>query len=74
MSVLPLTLLRMTGIHMIFDIQMEDFHQIACLVVGGHMTNVPASLTYESVVMHETRCIALMLVAINLLEVLLGTS
>jgi hypothetical protein len=28
--------------HMAFDIKMEDFHREACLVAGGHMTNVPA--------------------------------
>ncbi len=38
--------------HMIFDIKMEDFHCKACLVAGKHMTNVPATYTYKSVMTH----------------------
>ncbi len=34
------------------------------------MTNVPATYTYTSAVMHETVHIALMLAALNLLEVM----
>ncbi len=55
---------------MIFDIKMEDFHKKACLVAGRHMTNVPVTLTYTSVVTCETVCIALMLAALNLLGVM----
>ncbi len=55
---------------MIFDTKMEYFHCKARLVAGGHMTNVPATFTYTSVVMHETVGIALMLAALNLLEVM----
>ncbi len=56
--------------HMIIDIKMEDFCQKACLVAGRHMTNVPATYTYASVIMGETVCITLMLAALNLLEVM----
>ncbi len=56
--------------HMIFDIKMEDFHCKARLVAGGHMTNVPAMYTYASVLMRETVCTALMLAALNTLEVM----
>jgi hypothetical protein len=40
--------------HMIFDIKMEDFRCKARLVAGGHMTKAPATITYASVVSHET--------------------
>ncbi|KAL7450695.1 hypothetical protein ACHAXS_000702, partial [Conticribra weissflogii] len=56
--------------HMIFDIKMEDFCPKSCLIAGGNMTNVPATYTYARVVMHKTGCIALMLAALNLLEVM----
>ncbi len=55
---------------MIFDIKMEDFRRKACLVAGGHMTNVPATYTYASVVTRETVRIALMLAALNSLDVM----
>ena len=44
--------------HMVFDIKMEDFWRKACLVVGGHMTQLPDNVTYSSVVTRETVCIA----------------
>ncbi len=56
--------------HMIFNIKMEDFRCKAHLFAGGYMTNVPATYTYTSVIMCETVCIALMLAALNLLEVM----
>ncbi len=34
------------------------------------MTNIPATYTYASVITHEKVCIALMLTALNLLEVM----
>jgi hypothetical protein len=40
--------------HMIFDVKMEDFQQKARLVAGGHWTKGPATITYASVVSHET--------------------
>ncbi len=54
---------------MIFDIKMEDFCCKACLVAGGHMSNVPAMYSHSSVVAHETICISLMLAAMSLLDV-----
>ena len=51
--------------HMIFDIKMEDFHHKARLVAGGHATKAPATLTYTSVMSRETVCIALLLAALN---------
>jgi hypothetical protein len=58
--------------HMIFDIKMEDFRREACLVVGGHLTKAPATITYASVVSCKTVHIALMLAALNELEVKAG--
>ncbi len=54
---------------MIFDIKMEDFRRKAQLVAGGHMTDVPPTITYSSVVGRETVWIALTLAALNDLEV-----
>ena len=58
--------------HMIFDVKMEDFRRKARLVAGGHMTAAPATLTYASVVSRETVRIALMIAALNGLEVKAG--
>jgi len=55
--------------HMIFDIKMEDFRRKARLVAGGHMTDVPPTITYSSVVGRETVRIALTLAALNDLKV-----
>ncbi len=41
-------------------------------MTGGHMTNVPATFTYKSVIKHETVHIALMLAALNSLEVMVA--
>ena len=58
--------------HMIFDIKMEDFRRKARLVAGGHMTDTPAAITYASVVSRESVRLALMLAALNALEVKCG--
>jgi hypothetical protein len=58
--------------HMIFDIKIEDFHCKAQLVTGGHRTEAPATITYASVVSRETVCIALLMAALNNLEVKIG--
>ena len=55
--------------HMVFDIKMEDFWRKACLGVRGRMTHTPDTITYSSVVMRETVCIALTMVALHDLEV-----
>ena len=48
---------------------MEDFKQKARLVSGGYMTEILATITYASVVSRETVRIALMIAALNDLEV-----
>ena len=58
--------------HMVFDVKMEDFRRKARLVAGGHMTEAPATITYASVVSRETVRIALMLAALNDLQVKVG--
>ena len=55
--------------HMVFDIKMEDFTRKARLVAGGHKTDAPATITYVSVVSRETVRIALLMAALNDLEV-----
>lgn len=57
------------GVHMIFDIKMENFQFKARLVANGNETGTPASLTYASVVSQELVRIALILAALNVLEV-----
>lgn len=58
--------------HMIFDVKMEDFRRKARLVAGGHRTEAPATITYASVVSRETVRIALLMAALNDLEVKVG--
>ena len=57
---------------MIFSIKMEDFRCKARLVAGGHMTKAPATITYASVVSRETVHIALLMAALNDLNVKVG--
>ena len=57
---------------MIFDIKMENSRRKARLVSGGHMTTVPADVTYASVVLRETVRIDLNLSARNDLQVKCG--
>ena len=57
--------------HMVFDVKM-DFTRKARLVAGGHTTDPPATSTYASVVSRESVRIALMLAALNGLDILAG--
>ena len=58
--------------HMIFDVKMEDFRRKARLVAGGHVTEAPATITYASVVARDTVRLALLLAALNDLDVKVG--
>ena len=60
---------QMIRCHMVYDMKMENFHHKAQFVAGGHMTKAPATITYVSVVSHESVRIALTLTALNGLEV-----
>ena len=59
---------------MVFDIKMKDFKQNARLVVGGNMTEAPATMTYSSIVPRETVRMTWMIVTLNDLEANLVTS
>ncbi len=58
--------------HMIFDLKMEDFRQKARLMAGGHLTKAPATITYASVVSHETVHLVLTFASLNDLKVKVG--
>ncbi len=57
---------------MVFDVKMEDFRQKVRLVAGGHLTKAPATITYASVVSHETMRLALTFASLNDLKVKVG--
>ena len=50
---------------MVFDIKMEGFCREAFLVVGGHMTHTPDTITYSSVDMRENVLIVFTMVALH---------
>ena len=57
--------------HMIFDVKIgENIRRKARLVAGGHTTDAPATLTYLSVVPHDSVWITLTIAALNQLEVM----
>ena len=57
--------------HMIFDVKLgENFRRKSRLVGGGHMTTAPTSATYSSVVLCDSLRIALMVTALNGLDIL----
>ena len=55
--------------HMVFDIKMDSFARKARYVAQGNMTEAPTTLTHASVVSRDSARIALMLAALNDLEV-----
>ena len=57
---------------MIFDVKMKDFPLKARLVAGGHMMETPDTMTYARVVSRETVCLALVIDALNYLEIKYG--
>jgi hypothetical protein len=57
--------------HLMFDIKMgENFRRKARFVAGGHVTDVPSTLTYASVVSRDSVRIALTIAALNDLKVM----
>ena len=60
---------EVTNSHLIFDINIEDFCRNTRYVPGANTLDYPASLTYASVVSRETIRIALIMTALNGLEV-----
>jgi len=57
------------GCHMIFDVKMSDLSRKCRFVAGGHTTESPASLKYSSVVSRDSVRIALLIAALNDLDV-----
>jgi hypothetical protein len=55
--------------HMIVDVKMEDFRRKARFVAGGHTTDRPHAMTYESVLSRDSVRIALTLATLNALDV-----
>jgi hypothetical protein len=54
---------------MIFDVKMEDFWRKARFVAGGHTTDNPHAMNYARVVSRESVRVALILAALNDLDV-----
>jgi hypothetical protein len=57
------------GCHIVFDIKM-DFTRKARFVAGGHTTEAPSSLTYLSVVSHDSIHIAFLIAVVNNLDIM----
>ena len=56
--------------HIVFDVKMgENFRRKARFVAGGHVTETPATLTYSSVVSRDSVRIALLIAALNDLDI-----
>jgi hypothetical protein len=58
-------------LHFVFDVKM-DFTRKTRLVAGGHMTDPPSSITYSSVVSRDSVWLALMVAALNDLDIFGG--
>ena len=57
--------------HIVWDIKLgENFRRKARLVAGGHVTELPSSITYSSVVSRDSVRIALTIAALNDLKIL----
>ena len=54
---------------MFFDVKMKHFWQKAQLIARGHSTKAPAAFPYGSVMSQETVCIALLLAALNDIDI-----
>ena len=57
--------------HIIFDLKL-DMTRKARYVAGGHLTDVPTSMTYSSVVSRDTVRIGFLVAALNDLDILAG--
>ena len=54
--------------HMIFDVKMKKIFRQYRLVAGERMAETPATMTYTSILYHETDCLAPVISALNNLE------
>ena len=57
--------------HLVFDVKL-DMTRKARHVAGGHLTDVPANMTYSSVVSRDTVRIGFLVAALNDLDILAG--
>ena len=57
--------------HLILDVKMVLTRK-ARYVTGGHLTNPPSSMTYASVVSHDSVRLAFLIAALNYLDILVG--
>ena len=55
---------------MIFNVKMSGLIQKARLVAGGHMTDTPSSITYSSMVSHDSVRVAFLVATLNDLDVM----
>ena len=55
---------------MIFDVKMSRLVRKACLVTGGHTTDVPSSITYLSVVSRGSVRIEFLVATLNDLDIM----
>jgi len=62
-------MLKYIRCHMIFDLKL-DLTRKARFVAGGHMTDLPTSLTYSSVVARDSVQLAFLIAALNDLNIL----
>ena len=58
---------------MVFGIEIEDFGRIACLLVEGHVTQMPDVIIYSSMATREAVYIAITMAALCNPEVCDGT-
>ena len=58
--------------HVVFYAKMEDFFRKAHFVAGGHMIDIPATMTYICVITCENVCLALVISELNDLDVRCG--
>jgi hypothetical protein len=57
------------GCHIVFDIKI-DFTRKACFMAGGHTTTAPSSITYSSVVSHDSIHLAFLIAALNDIDIM----
>ena len=57
------------GCHLVFDIKM-DYTRKACFVASGHPASAPSLLTYSSVVLCDSICLAFLIAALNDIDIM----
>ena len=57
------------GCHLIFDVKM-NFTRKSRFVAGGHTTELPSGITYSSIVSRDSVLLALMIAALNFIDIM----